>query len=1529
MTDLSGPGTRVLLIGTAVYSESSLPPLPSVRRSVAALSAVLRERCGVAEAQLRVLLDPPDARTMAEAVTDQARAAENVLIIYYLGHGLLGPGDELYLSASGTSELTPGLAAHQALPFSAITEAVSACRASCVAVILDCCFSARAAFGLRGAEAAFTLPATHGIYLLASAERLALAPEDQEFTMFSGALITLLTRGDPRGSRMLTLDDAYDFVFRAMRKADGPLPRRQAGDRSGELILTANLAQPPPAAPEPADDDATASERCPYLGLSAFGVDDAELFRGREKMTTALTAAAAGAMASSSPLVVVGASGAGKSSLLHAGLLPRLRQDPVDLPGAAMWPWVTLTPGEHPLQALTARLSPGRAVTMDDLRQNPARSAGLAAALLRQALGSAHNPAPQRLVLMIDQLEQLFTPGVSPAERAAFLAAVQAILRPPDGSPCQALVVMALRADFYGQAAEYPELREALNTSQFIVGPMSPAELRDAIEVPARAAGLHLDEGLADLILHELGAAEGSGSGPGPGTLPLLSHALWAIWQRRHGTRLTVAGYRAAGRVAGAIAKSADEAYGAFSAEEKDAARRMLPRLVRVGDEVPDTIRELPRSSLLRGLPDQQAARGALDQLAAARLVTLDRDTIRVSHEALLRSWPQLTEWINAARDWLKAAQRLTDDATAWRESGKDRSRLYRGGALAGVREKAAGAGRSAELPPDAAEFLVASERQERRAGNVRKAVITVLSVLLVLALAGGGTTLAFQQQAEAQRDAALARLITAEAGQLSGEDPNLATQLSLVAYQVNSQSAAGAVIASQGNSGSFDDGTPALDMADAADGRVLAVSTGTAIRLLDLRTGALLASIGGIASGPVATGSGAPILVAATGPVTSLYPLESSVGNENSPQDLRDLQVWNIANPAHPRLLTTVPAHTADITTIALSSDGRLIATGSPDGTIHVWGAADPLRPTLAASLPGDGKAVYSLAFDRGNRVLASSGADHETRLWSLSRSASLRLLAQIPSSTANPDSSDPATPHRVAFSPDGRYLAVAAGSGTGEYPEVWDVSKPRTPRKLAVPTSDSDTATCDSLMGLTFSQNNKQTLLFSSCDSELDDWALNTGGRPRGYELREQTSYSEPSSDAGTGGQVILDGSRDAALNVSAEGVQVWQVSTQESGSLASLFAGSGLTPGSLALNSSGRPPLLADTAHLPDIRLWDLSNPANPTSLGVYPELIPSNTGTEANALAEGVALSGDGQLLAASEVVDGSPVVALRRTATPKAPPVAAIRDLSDGAISLALSRDGHLLAVSDNSDYTPAVTTPPTVKLFSLQNLAHPRLLASLPGNTFKVIFSPDGRMLVAFTANMMLSWDVANPGRPVELPLQRLSPASGVANGAFSPDGTMLAVQDSVGVLWLWHLAQDRLMGAPVIVSHQPDAGTAVAFSPDGRLLASSGLLNGNIDDNTVDLWDVSDPGVPRLSAQWIQSDAGYGGVAALGFSPASHVLVVETGNYVNMWSTDPAGIAANLCDTVGDAITPAQWQRYVPGLPYRPPCHDGVPASP
>ncbi|MCZ0989861.1 hypothetical protein O1M54_37210 [Streptomyces diastatochromogenes] len=215
---------------------------------------------------------------MALAVADAAQEAESTLLVYYVGHGLIGPGDELYLAATATDRLTPGLAAHQALSFSALREALTLCRAASVIVVLDCCFSGRARLGAGTPQpAAFSLPSGHGMYLMGSAEQLALAPDDAEHTALTGELISLLRDGDPRAPRLLTLDDVYDHLFRALRSRGGPLPAaRQATAPADSSSPSTRPRRPPTSrtAPRPrnrrrAPARTRASTRSPWTTRSS------------------------------------------------------------------------------------------------------------------------------------------------------------------------------------------------------------------------------------------------------------------------------------------------------------------------------------------------------------------------------------------------------------------------------------------------------------------------------------------------------------------------------------------------------------------------------------------------------------------------------------------------------------------------------------------------------------------------------------------------------------------------------------------------------------------------------------------------------------------------------------------------------------------------------------------------------------------------------------------------------------------------------------------------------------------------------------------------------------------------------------------------------------------------------------------------------------------------------------------------------------------------------------------------------------
>ncbi|MFG1902390.1 caspase, EACC1-associated type [Micromonospora carbonacea] len=775
MTALSNAGARVLLIATAEHPEgSTLPSVSSIARSFEDLQNVLLERCGVDLDRLRAVLNPSDAETMAQVIAEEAQRAETVLMIYFIGHGLLDHDGELYLAAKSTDRLVPGLAGYQALSFSALRQAVRASRASSVVVVLDCCFSGKVSLGSGKPVPALTVAPAHGMYLIGSAEQLALAPPNAKHTAFTGSLIALLTHGDPRGPHLLTLDAAYDAVFRAMRDQQRPLPRRQAGDRSGSLVIAPNRAVP--AQPQSPQDEPQHSGRCPYPGLEAFGVDDADVFHGRERMTSRLLAAVAASADQPGLLVLVGPSGSGKTSLLNAGLLDGLRHDGLPgLPGSAGWPVVRFTPGTTPLSRLATQLGAATPDAADLLRENPDSIVDLIADLL------ADRPNA-RLLVLVDQLEELFTLCPNPTERTAFLQALTAVATPAGDHPPVGLVVLALRADFYGQAAEHHGLLTALRDRQLLVEPMTSEELHAAIEQPAATAGLVLDDGLVDLILLELGAAT-NGQSP-VGVLPLLSHVLWATWRQRTGSRLTAAGYRASGGISQAIATTADRVYNDLDVPGQEAMRRILPQLVRVGEDRVDTAQPVDRTLLMQIVPDVRVAQQVIDRLTEARLLTLDRDTARISHEALLHAWRQLREWVDADRDWLRARQQLADDAQAWERSGRDPSQLYRGNRLAAMRELLAPAPTgSSELEPVSAEFMDNAGRHERRVVRRRRLAV---ALLVVLSLSASGLAVwAATANHEAQRQLRLAhsRALAEDAMRFRKIDPRAALQLAQAAW--------------------------------------------------------------------------------------------------------------------------------------------------------------------------------------------------------------------------------------------------------------------------------------------------------------------------------------------------------------------------------------------------------------------------------------------------------------------------------------------------------------------------------------------------------------------------------------------------------------------------------------------------------------------------------------------------------------------------------------------------------------------------
>jgi hypothetical protein len=416
--------------------------------------------------------------------------------------------------------------------------------------------------------------------------------------------------------------------------------------------------------------DAPAME-CPYPGLAAFGEEQARWFFGRDAVVADLLVRLDDRLRSGGALAVVAPSGAGKSSLLHAGLLPALARGALPAAGSAHWPRLLLTLTAHPLTALATYLAKATGAAAQEVLAAVTADPPDCAARLR-TMAEADGREGARLVVVVDQLEELFTLCTSEQERRDFLDVLTALAQiGPDGAGPTGLVVYGLRSDFYTPCANYPQLRTVLQDGQLVVGPMTQSELREAILFPARAADLEIEPGLVEVLLRDLGASTDGGSiSPPPqgyeaGRLPLLAHALRATWQQRHGHTLTVDGYQATGGIRHAVATTAERLFTTLDPAEEQTARALFLRLVKIGDSVEDTRRRMPHTDLLDTGKDSSATADVIDAYTRGRLLTRHKDTVEITHEALLHAWPRLRHWIDADRAGHLVHQDLEEAATA------------------------------------------------------------------------------------------------------------------------------------------------------------------------------------------------------------------------------------------------------------------------------------------------------------------------------------------------------------------------------------------------------------------------------------------------------------------------------------------------------------------------------------------------------------------------------------------------------------------------------------------------------------------------------------------------------------------------------------------------------------------------------------------------------------------------------------------------------------------------------------------------
>ena len=1090
---------------------------------------------------------------------------------------------------------------------------------------------------------------------------------------------------------------------------------------------------------------------CPYRGLFAFREEDAPYFFGRETFTRQLREA----IRHRPLLAVVGSSGSGKSSVVFAGLLPLLRKE-------GSWLFASFRPGSRPFYSLAAALLPllePQKSETDRLIESNKLARGLeqgelaledVLSLIMQKLIGTH------LLLVADQFEELYTLCQEPALRQHFLDQLLRAVQALSGQGTVSFhLVLTLRADFVAQALTSRSFADALQYSDLKLGPMNIQELRAAIQEPAKKLHVSIEDGLTGRILRDVGQD--------PGRLPLLEFALTQLWDKQRDGRLTNAAYEEIGGVEKALADHAEEVYAGLNEDEQRRVENVFVQLVQPGSGTEDTRRLATRAQV------GEANWVMVMRLSNARLVVTGRDattgeeTVEVIHEALIRGWQRLQDWIEANREFRLWQERLRNAQKQWQEKGKDPGALLRGALLV---EAATWLAHHPEGINSAEQaFIEASQQHEQQEVQYLRQLLDEAERQRLRAeqqreeaqrqqrLAEERRREAEQhrQDAERQREEArrqqqiaLARSLAAQAELLRDRYPHLLERSVLLAIEAMQR-------------------YPCLE-ADQA------VQHG-----LDLLPRCLASLVHQDSVTAVAFSPDGQLLATASG---------------NPWRGEGSAWVWEVGSGRQVAKLV----HQGSVTAVAFSPDGQLLATTSEDRTAGVWEVSSGRQLARLAHQ----SSVRAVAFSPDGQVLATasgstSGGESSAWVWEVNSGRQVAKLVHQGSVTA------------VAFSPDGQLLATASGDPLGGEGTagVWEVSSGRQIAKLVHQ---------GWVYGVAFSPDG-WLLATASEDRTAGVWEVSSGRQlgtlahqgsvmavifsPGGRLLA--TASGDPLGREGSAGVWEVNSGRQVARLVHQDSVNVVAFSpdgtllaTASSDRTAGVWEVSGGrqvarlvhqdSVNAVAFSRDGR--LLATASSDRTAGVWEVSGGRQVARL-----VHQSNVSA--------VAFSPDGRLLATAswdrtawawEVSSGRQVARLAH----------------QGSVwAVVFSPDGRLLATA-SEDKTAGVWEVSSGR--QVARLSH-------RGSVEVVTFSPDGGLLAIASGDRTAGvWEVSSGRRVTTFAHQ-----DSVTAVAFSPDGQLLATASSDNSAGVW-----EVLGGRQIVSLGHDEGVNdVAFSPDERYLAT------------------------------------------------------------------------------------------------------------